>query len=208
MSAREDKSETNRYSKWMRQLSSAREIPVRWQGMPGQSDGVCNWGGLDDPPRHGGVYAIWWNASDSEAFVKKSVGKTLHFSGPQGHGEIPLKITRQHFTRQTNGMIPLYVGKSFGSISKRIGQHLCLGSARMVEQSACGRVTPRKRTTCQVRDRLDRLYPELDDTRSLIASLRISWVELCGVSHFADRFYLEDLAVGLWRPLFNLDTER
>jgi hypothetical protein len=208
MSAEEDKAETGRYSKWMRQLSRARELPLRWQGKPGQSNAICEWSVLDDPPRHGGVYAIWWNATGSEAFVKKSVGKTLHFSGPQGHGEIPLTITRRHFTRQKNGMIPLYVGKSFRSISKRVGQHLCLGSARMVEQVDCGRVTPRKRTSCQVRDRLDRLYPELDDTRSLIASLRISWVELCGVSHFADRFYLEDLAVGLWRPLFNLDTER
>lgn len=208
MSAEEDKAETDRYSKWMRQLSRARDLPLRWKGKPGQSNGSCDWSVLDDPPRHGGVYAIWWNAADSVAFVKKSVGKILHFSGPQGHGEIPLKITRQHFTRHENGMIPLYVGKSFRSIAKRVGQHLCLGSARMVEQADCGRLTPRKRTSCQVRDRLDRLYPELGDTRSLLASLRISWVELCGVKHFADRFYLEDLAVGRWRPLFNLDTER
>jgi hypothetical protein len=47
------------------------------------------------------------------------------------------------------------------------------------------------------------------DTRSLVLdNIGLSWVELDGDDHAANRFYLEDLAIGLMRPILNIDVER
>jgi hypothetical protein len=42
----------------------------------------------------------------------------------------------------------------------------------------------------------------------MLDNVGLSWVELPGDEHAANRFYLEDLAVGLMRPMLNIDIER
>jgi cell pole-organizing protein PopZ len=42
----------------------------------------------------------------------------------------------------------------------------------------------------------------------MLDSVGLSFVELDGDVHAVNRFYLEDLAVGLMRPLLNIDVER
>jgi hypothetical protein len=42
----------------------------------------------------------------------------------------------------------------------------------------------------------------------VLDSVGISFVELHGDEHAANRFYLEDLAIGLMRPPLNVDIER
>jgi hypothetical protein len=64
-------------------------------------------------------------------------------------------------------------------------------------------------TSCQVRDRLDRLFPNVDDTRRIaLNKLALSYVKVEGTNSFVERFFLEDLAVGMLRPIFNVDSER
>jgi hypothetical protein len=64
-------------------------------------------------------------------------------------------------------------------------------------------------TSCQVRDRLDRLFPHYHDTRPLaLENLALSYLRLDGPGAFVERFFLEDLAVGMLRPIFNVDSER
>ena len=47
------------------------------------------------------------------------------------------------------------------------------------------------------------------DTRSLnLQNVGMSFVELHGDDHAANRFYLEDMAIGLMRPPLNIDIER
>jgi hypothetical protein len=46
-------------------------------------------------------------------------------------------------------------------------------------------------------------------TRDLILdNVGLSWVVLDGDEQAANRFYLEDLAIGLMRPILNIDVER
>jgi len=53
------------------------------------------------------------------------------------------------------------------------------------------------------------MFPSETDTRTLILdNVGLSFVELDGDDHAANRFYLEDLAVGLMRPPLNVDIER
>ena len=53
------------------------------------------------------------------------------------------------------------------------------------------------------------MFPEERDTRSLVLdNIGLSFVKLDGDKHAANRFYLEDLAIGLMRPPLNVDIER
>jgi len=42
----------------------------------------------------------------------------------------------------------------------------------------------------------------------VLDNIGLSFVELDGDTHAGNRFYLEDLAIGLMRPPFNVDIER
>jgi hypothetical protein len=53
------------------------------------------------------------------------------------------------------------------------------------------------------------MFQKAAETRTLtLANVGLSFVELDGDEHAANRFYLEDLAIGLMRPPFNVDIER
>ena len=49
----------------------------------------------------------------------------------------------------------------------------------------------------------------MEHTRDLVLdNIGLSFVVLDGDDHAANRFYLEDYAVGLMRPALNIDIER
>jgi len=59
----------------------------------------------------------------------------------------------------------------------------------------------RAHTTCQLRAGVEHMFPDEADPRTLILeNVGLAVVELDGDYHAANRFYLEDLAIGLMRP--------
>lgn len=67
----------------------------------------------------------------------------------------------------------------------------------------------RPTTSCQLRAGVEHLFPRERDTRSLVLkNVGLSFVVLHGDDHAANRFYLEDMAIGLMRPPLNVDIER
>jgi len=81
-------------------------------------------------PQKGAVYIFWWTGPSSY-FQDPSVNRTLRFKGPN---ERPVNITFTNdwlFHRGVDSPIPLYVGKTADNLSKRIGLHLQLGTARV-----------------------------------------------------------------------------
>jgi hypothetical protein len=49
----------------------------------------------------------------------------------------------------------------------------------------------------------------MENTRDLVLdNVGLSWVELGGDEHAANRFYLEDLSVDSCGPVLNIDVER
>jgi hypothetical protein len=178
-------------------------MEVRYDRLPLKKDGeALDW--RSDAPTSCGVYAFWWRRG-ARQFFHSIRNRTLHFTGPGG---VPhdLPVTMSLLLTAPNGYLPLYVGKTAGSIARRVGQHLMLGTERTVKRADAYLVSARRTTTNQVRDRLDRLFPEEPDTRPMaLENLMLSYVEL---TEFYDRFFLENLAVGTLRPLFNVDSER
>ena len=105
--------------------------------------------------------------------------------------------------------MPLYVGKTT-NLSNRVGQHLLLGSNKYEPKSGnLGSVCRPRTTSCQLRHGMEVLFHGSDWVkRVMIDNVGLTYVEPSGEVHFVERFYLEDLAIGVLRPWFNLDSER
>lgn len=165
-----------------------------------------NWDRTNVDAVIGAVYAFWW-MDELDNLVSSITNSLLPVHGPN-RAEYLLDIVPL-LHEALPGAVPLYVGKTSIPLTRRVGQHLMLGSPRSVavEQVCVGGT--RKRTSNQLRDRLDRLFSEVLDTRSLILKhIRLTYVSLPGTENLATRFYLEDYCVGRLRPPFNVDSER
>lgn len=157
-------------------------------------------------PGIGGVYCFWWTGDPN--ILAGSDSRHIELVGPGGRN-VPLHFDDEWMGLRTGLPIPLYVGKNADSISKRTGSHLMLEADRVTPAFEGRKKQKRPTTSCQARAGLEHLFPRLLDTRDLVLdNLGLSWVELGGDGHAANRFYLEDLAVGLMRPILNIDIER
>lgn len=159
-------------------------------------------------PQKGAVYVFWWTGTNS-VFKDLSVNRTIKFKGPN---QRPVNITLTDdwlFHRGVDVPIPLYVGKTADNLSKRIGLHLQLGTARGLTLGEDALGEKRKTTSNQVRDRIERMFLNVKDTRELILNnLGLSYTILDGDEESVNRFYLEDKMIGELFPLFNIDIER
>ena len=158
-------------------------------------------------PSFGGVYVFWWRGK-AEEFLGAIQNRVLHFHGPNGVA-LNWEITHESLRVAENELLPLYVGKNASDLAKRVGLHLKLKTPRTVVPGAVNGICERMTTSCQVRDRLDRLFPNIADTRALaLDNLALSYTKIEGIGAFVERFFLEDMAIGLLRPIFNVDSER
>lgn len=159
-------------------------------------------------PKAGGVYAFRWTGPRT-IFASEEFNRRIHLHGPGGR-TVQLEVDEEWLGLDADLPVPLYVGKNAQSLSSRIGQHLLLGTS--------GRVIPRQlgtqrhkppTTSCQLRSGIEHFFLQEDEPRDLIlANVGLSYVVLHGDVNGANRFYLEDLAVGLMRPPINVDIER
>lgn len=158
-------------------------------------------------PATGGVYAFWWTGS-ATLLTGEACNRQLELAGPGGR-RVLLELDDDWLGVSTNLPLPLYVGKNASNMSKRAGQHLTLSVKRLLPIGTGVAKQVRPTTSCQLRAGVEHMFPSETDTRTLILdNVGLSFVELDGDDHAANRFYLEDLAVGLMRPPLNVDIER
>jgi len=158
-------------------------------------------------PRTGGVYVFWWTG-DVNILCHSACNRDLILPGPGGR-DVHLRVDDEWLGISTNLPVPLYAGKNADSIAKRVGSHLRLAQRRMLPLGGGANKAPRPTTLCQLRAGVEHLFPNEADSRSLtLENVGLSYVVLNGDDHAANRFYLEDLAIGLMRPPFNVDIER
>ena len=157
--------------------------------------------------KRGGVYAFWWTG-DVSLLRSRSCNRDLSLPGPGGR-RVALHIDDGWLGLDTALPVPLYVGKNADSIAKRVGLHARLSQRRMLPLGGGAQKGPLPTTSCQLRAGIEHMFPNEADSRSLILeNVGLSFVILDGDPHAANRFYLEDLAIGLMRPPFNVDIER
>lgn len=158
-------------------------------------------------PAKGGVYAFWWTGPHS-LLQAADCNRFIELGGPGGR-PVTIHLDDEWLGLDAGLALPLYVGKTADSISKRVGQHLRVNDIRITPLFEGYRKQPRPTTSCQLRAGVEHLFPKMTDTRKLvIENVGMSYVELDGDDHAANRFYLEDYSVGLMRPCLNIDIER
>jgi len=158
-------------------------------------------------PALGGVYVFWWMTGPAK-LRSKECNRRLQLKGPGGRW-VGMVIDDDWLGLSTDLPIPLYVGKSGGSLRNRIGQHLMLSKLRILSRGRRSKKEKAPTTSCQLRAGVEHLFPFEIDTRSLILdNVGFSFVELPNDGNAVNRFYLEDLAIGLMRPVLNVDIER
>lgn len=156
-------------------------------------------------PAVGGVYAFWWTGCP-ELLANRNIELVL--DGPNRR-EVHITIDDEWLGLNTNLPIPLYVGKNADSLSSRIGKHLRLKDTRMLPLAGGVKKAKRPTTSCQLRGGIEHLFPDVVNTRKLILeNIGLSYVTLNGDAHAVNRFYLEDLAIGMMHPPINVDVER
>ena len=134
--------------------------------------------------------------------------RDLVLHGPGGR-DVHLAIDDDWLGLATGLPVPLYVGKNADSIASRVGKHLRLKDVRMLPLGGDAKKAERPTTSCQLRGGVEHLFPDEEDTRTLILdNVGLSYVKLDDDAHAANRFYLEDLAIGLMHPPLNVDVER
>lgn len=157
-------------------------------------------------PKLGGVYAFWWTGALD--LLRDEAVRTIALHGPGGR-LVPLQFDDEWLGLSTGLPVPLYVGKSADSMAKRVGQHVRLKSKRMLPTGQSVKKKEQPTTSCQLRAGIEHIFPNERDTRTLILdNVGLSYVILDGDKHAAHRFYLEDLAIGMMHPPFNVDIER
>lgn len=162
----------------------------------------------DALPTSGGVYCFWWTGS-RQKLREKACNREIELAGPGGRA-VTLRFDDEWLGLSTDLPVPLYVGKTAYSLLKRVKQHLLLQRARVTAVSkGQKKKQARPTTSCQARAGVEHLFPSLSDSRTLVLKEHgLSYVVLDGDEHAANRFYLEDLAIGLMRPALNIDIER
>jgi len=158
-------------------------------------------------PDRGGVYAFWW-VHGHDMLSSDACNRMMSLKGPGGH-RVTLIIDDDWLGLPTELPIPLYIGKTAKNIRKRVGQHLTLSKDRLLPLGKNIDKVKAPTTSCQLRAGLEHLFPRKQDTRSLVLDhVGFSFVELHANEHAANRFYLEDMAIGRMRPCLNVDIER
>ncbi len=161
----------------------------------------------DALPASGGVYCYWWTGS-RQKLREKTCNCEIELVGPGGRA-VRLLFDDEWLGLSTDLPVPLYVGKTADSLFKRVRQHLLLERPRITAPFEGQKKQARPTTSCQARAGVEHLFPSMSDTRDLVLDdLGLSYVVLDGDQHSANRFYLEDLAIGLMRPALNIDIER
>ena len=153
------------------------------------------------------IYAFWWTGS-GELLRSEDCRRDLILKGPGGK-DVLLHIDDDWLGLHTDLPIPLYVGKTAAGLRKRVSQHLLLSRQHILPRGRGAAKAKPPTTSCQLRAGIDHLFPDRPDTREIVLqNVGLSYVELDGEKHAANRFYLEDMAIGRMRPPFNVDIER
>lgn len=151
-----------------------------------------------------GIYAFWYIGNDLPD------SKMLEIKIREEHITVEIEWNKNDFFQHQ----PLYIGKTT-NLFQRIRQHL-LATKTNWRDNSNGRHFNEKRinklnTSCQFRAGFEHLFGGQKSLEHCFENIALSFVEIeNGKANegVKDRFYLEDLAIGVFRPWFNIDSER
>lgn len=154
-------------------------------------------------PEEPGVYAFWWVGQKDELMA---ANRHIVLQGPKGR---PVDVEYRDWWPSELVYPCLYVGKST-NIKKRFSLHIKRGSPGRLHQIHTDNHKARPCTTsCQLRFGIEHVFPDEPEPLNLIfKSVGFSFRSHFQENAIAERFFEEDRLVGIWRPWFNIDSER
>jgi hypothetical protein len=154
-------------------------------------------------PEDPGVYAFWWVGPRD---VLMTANRHIRLKGP---GERPVDVEYKDWWPEELVYPALYVGKTT-NIKKRFSLHIKRGCSRRLHKAHPENVKAKPCTSsCQLRFGIEHVFPNEQNPLNIIFhcvgfSYRTDFAD----NAIAERFFVEDLLVGTWRPWFNIDSER
>ena len=156
-----------------------------------------------DLPSTPGVYAFWWLSPKSELMASN---RHIVLKGPK---EKPVDVEYRDWWPEELKYPCLYVGKST-NIKNRFSLHIKRGSPDRLHTAHPQNIKSKPCTTsCQLRFGIEHIFPSEQKPLELIfKSVGFSYRTDFADNAIAERFFEEDRLVGVWRPWFNIDSER
>lgn len=156
-----------------------------------------------DLPEEAGVYAFWWIAERDELL---NGNRDIVLKGPNGR---PAKVELGDWWPEELQFPCLYVGKST-NIKKRFSLHIMRGSPERLHQIPVSNEKQKAKTTsCQVRYGIEHVFKnDVHPLEIINEKVGFSFTTDFSQNAIAERFYTEDRLIGIWRPWFNVDSER
>ena len=158
-------------------------------------------------PQKGGLYIFWWDGK-SDLLIKNVINHKHLLKGSRSAKEpVDIRFNRNWIDMATIGnKICLYAGKST-NISQRIGKHV-KPETKHIWGSIPFTSGKKPNTESQLRIGIERIFKSKDSRREIFENISVTYIELDGTENCVNRFYLEDLIVGTYFPLLNIDIER
>ena len=166
---------------------------------------------FDDEPA---VYGFWWTGDLSDL---KNGSRDVNLAGKNSKNRTEdhdLKWETDWFQKGLD-IFPLYIGKTT-VLKQRVKQHFHTSIPKNdwynLNRPKCKGV-PNKRiikhtTSCQFRAGFEHLFRNRTDRYDKVRENVVLTFLTFDKKEVANRFYLEDLLIGHYRPWFNLDSER
>jgi len=156
-----------------------------------------------DLPERPGVYVFWWVGGRADLLAGN---RHIVLKGP---GKRPVNVEYRDWWPEELVYPALYIGKTT-NVKRRFSLHIkrdCPGRLHLAHPENI-KAKPNT-TSCQLRFGIEHVFPNEQSPLSVIFT-RV------GFSHrtdfpdnaIAERFFEEDRLVGIWRPWFNIDSER
>lgn len=156
-------------------------------------------------PEEAGVYAFWWMGSREELMNADCLKVLL--KGPKG---ILREIEFEDWWPPELEYPCLYVGKST-NLKNRFSLHIKNGSpGRLHSIPDSGEKQKAVTTSCQLRYGIEHIFRDSKTPLDIIFNkVGFSYTtDFPDKNAIAERFYTEDRLIGIWRPWFNVDSER
>ncbi len=156
-----------------------------------------------DLPSSPGIYAFWW-IGDRETLL--NANRKMVLKGPGGK-RVEIELLDWW---PADLLFPcLYVGKTT-NLKQRFSLHIKRGlKTRLHQISMSGEKVKPKTTSCQLRYGIEHVFNGEQNPLLLIEkNVGFSFETQGPANDVVERFYLEDKLIGLWRPWFNVDSER
>ena len=156
-------------------------------------------------PECPGIYVFWWVGPRADLMAGN---RHIVLKGPGGRS-VNVEY-RDWWPEELELVYPcLYVGKTT-NVRKRFSQHIMPKSPGRLHEAHPENVKAKPYTTsCQLRFGIEHVFPNEANPLKVIFNC-------VGFSHrtdfpdnaIAERFFEEDRLAGIWRPWFNIDSER